>query len=60
MKTCPHCGGQLYRHETKPCKVVATAQRYRCSRCRHTVTVRGGEVSTLRGRPAKDAQMVAT
>lgn len=52
MKTCT-CGGQLYRHGKCANKPAETALRYRCLDCRKCITVRDGQVSTLRGRPAK-------
>jgi len=48
MKTCNHCGGFLYRHA-----VLHNGIRYRCKECGKCITVRDGEVSTLRGRPVK-------
>lgn len=48
MRTCA-CGGMLYRHEDR-----GDAVRYRCKECRKSITVRNGEVSTLRGRPMKN------
>ena len=48
------CGGVLYRHGQCANKPTETAHRYRCRDCRKCVTVRNGEVSTLRGRPSRE------
>ena len=40
MKTCPHCNGTLYRHG----EAYGTGQRYRCAKCRKTITVRDGQI----------------
>ena len=49
MKTCER-GGKWHRH----CEnTSANGFRYRCSKCRKTITVRDGKISTQRGRPMK-------
>ena len=54
MKTC-ECGGKLFRHAKVATVNVGKGCRYRCANpeYRKTITVRGGRVSTLRGRPPK-------
>lgn len=47
LTTCP-CGGKFYRH-----KPLENGARYRCKDRHHCITVRDGQVSTLRGRPIK-------
>lgn len=46
------CGGILHRHGASSAKSLNGAQRYICATCRKTFTVRDGQISTLRGRPA--------
>lgn len=42
MKTCPHCGGQLYRHGKA--ESDTDGQRYRCKSCRKCITVREDKI----------------
>ncbi len=53
MKPCPYCGGTLLRHGTSENRTISVGIRYRCRNCRKSLTVRDGEISTLKGRPFK-------
>ena len=59
MKTC-ECGGKWLRHAKVRTVNVGKGSRYRCAGCGKTITVRHGEVSTLRGRPMKADWRVQT
>jgi len=56
MKICT-CGGTMKRHAFIKSKSLADAVRYRCSKCRKCITVRGGQVVTKTGRPAIDSAL---
>ena len=52
MKTC-ECGGCWLRTGTVPKSKVSGLEgfRYQCAACRKNIVVRGGEISSKRGRP---------
>ena len=52
MNTCP-CGGKWLRTGTAPKAKGSglSGHRYLCATCGKTIVVRGGEISSKRGRP---------